>query len=235
MLKDKCAVIVTGSSKGIGKSIIEFLLQKNLKIIGISRTGSNITHHNYIDIILDITNENNVLDFFKSNILRSYKIEGIINCCGISRSRLFLLESINEIKKIIDTNLIGTISMCNGAAKIMSKNKSGVIINISSVMVNMHMAGGIAYTTSKAALNEATKIMAQELSKSNIKVYGINMAPFESNMLLEQDIKFVQTVLDRMTIHRPISIKELGPWIYSLLATDSILFTGCIFNAGMIR
>ncbi len=234
MSNEKGAVIVSGASKGIGRSIIEYLLSNDYYVIGVSRSGSTVQHHNYADYLLDITNEKEVIEFYKKEIFKKNKINGLINCSGISRSKLFLFEESSQIKRVIDTNLIGTISMCNGVAKLMGKNKCGVIINISSVLVNMHMAGGIAYTTSKAALNEATKIMAQELSMLNIKVYGINMAPFETDMLLEQEKKFVQSVIDRMTISRPINNKALGPWICSLLNIESLLFTGTIFNAGMI-
>lgn len=226
-------VIVTGASRGLGKSLALRLLADGFSVLGVSRTGSDISHKSYLDFKLDISDQVQVLKFFSDVSRNKLNIHGLINCSGISKSALAVMESPKEMRRIYETNVFGTFSMCSSVSKIMIRNKSGVIINIGSVLVNMHLSGGISYTTSKAAVAEMSKILATELYDYNIKVYCVNLSPFESDMLDDQQEKFKNAIFDRMLLKKPIGIEELYPWVLILLQTENNIFSGNIFNVGM--
>lgn len=232
-MSDKDFVIVTGASRGLGKSLIQLLLADGFSVFGVSRTGSDISHESYMDCKCDITDQAQVLKIFSELTRNKINIRGLINCSGISKSALAVMESQKEMRRIYETNVFGTFAMCSSASKIMIRNKSGVIINIGSVLVNMHLSGGVSYTTSKAAVVEMSKLLATELYDYNVKVYCINLSPFESDMLEDQQEKFKSAIFDRMLLKKPISIEKLYPWISFLLQTESNVFSGNIFNVGM--
>jgi 3-oxoacyl-[acyl-carrier protein] reductase len=228
-------IFLTGCSRGIGLALTKEFLRSNNTVYGLSRTRPKIFDEKFTFLECDLVCPNSLENVLTSASLKTVPFDVIINCAGVSHTSLMLFDNYGDIEKVFDVNFHAAVSVMRNLGKGLMRRRRGVVINISSVLVNMHLPGGLAYTASKAALNEATKIMAQEMYKSNVRVYGINMAPFQSSMLDSQDVKFVQSIFERMSIDKPIDIDHLFPWIQSLIDTDSMLFTGSVFDAGLIR
>ena len=111
-------VVVSGVSKGIGKYLVDYYLEKNDIVIGCSRSKSNITNTNYEHHCVDVSNEGSVVSMF-SSIRRTYKrIDVLINNAGINLALSpFLLTSFSSAKATVDVNLMGTFLMSREAAK----------------------------------------------------------------------------------------------------------------------
>lgn len=227
-------IIVTGSSKGLGRDLIYKLLNDGRSVIGLSRSGSLFDSESYIDIRCDITDPSQVSSFVKYIQSNRLKIDALINCTGVARSTLVAFETSENMASLYETNVFGTFNMCASVSKLMMRNKNGVIVNIGSVLTKMHLAGGVAYTSSKAAVEEITKIIAAEMYEFNIKAYCINLAPYNSEMLSSQNEAFVKEIFNRMVQKKPLDVEQIYPWVKNLIDLDSKIFSGTTFNAGML-
>ena len=141
-LKNK-NIIVTGASGGIGKSIVEKLHDKGANILA---TGTRL------EKLKELQKKFTNIKILKFDISQHDKIEEFVNNAGITKDNLTIRMSLEEWTKVIDINLTSTFLMCKHSIKKMLKNKSGKIINITSVVGHTGNAGQANYTASKAGI-----------------------------------------------------------------------------------
>lgn len=193
-------VIVTGSTRGIGKTIaLEFAKRRATVVI----TGRN---KNTAEIVAqNIRNEFNVeaygieLDFLKDDITPALKeIEEkidtpdiLVNNAGLTRDTLFIRMKEEDWNEVLQVNLTGTFKITQYFTKKMIKKKYGKIINISSIIGFIGNAGQVNYSTTKAGLIGFTKSLAKELAPRNINVNAVAPGFIETDMTeqLPVDIK----------------------------------------------
>lgn len=153
-------VLITGSRKGIGRYLTERYLSDGYNVIGCSRNATDLKHINYTHYCLDVSDESAIKKMLKNN-----KIDILINNAGIASMNHFLLTTKQKAIEIMNINFIGTFLMCREVGKLMIIQKSGKIINFSSLGVKMNIPGESVYLASKAAIETLTKILAKELPK----------------------------------------------------------------------
>ena len=169
-LKNK-NIIVTGASGGIGNSIVEKLDELGANVLA---TGTRL------EKLEELKKKFNNIKIIKFDISQHEKIEGfvneatvalggsldcIINNAGITKDNLTIRMSLEEWTKVIDVNLTSTFLMCKHSIKKMLKNKSGKIINITSVVGHTGNVGQANYTASKAGIVAMSKSLAIEYAK----------------------------------------------------------------------
>ena len=164
-------IIVTGASGGIGNSIIKKLSQAGANILA---SGTKIEkleelkdkYENVKILKFDISESNKIEEFVENatNELGG-NLDCIINNAGITQDNLAIRMSFEEWKKVIDINLTSTFMMSKSAIKKMLKNKSGKIINITSVVGHTGNLGQANYTASKAGIIAMSKSLAIEYAK----------------------------------------------------------------------
>lgn len=181
MLKDKTA-IVTGAGSGIGRAIAETLIREQCKVvfsdISIERLEEVI---NKLDnpelahrIVCDVSNKEQVDNLITETEREFGKIDILVNAAGIYDGYAGIEETSEELwKKIIDINLTGSFYTCKAVSDILIKQKSGRIINISSVGGLRGSADGLAYTASKFGLIGLTKRLSIDLGKHNVTVNAV--------------------------------------------------------------
>ena len=172
---------ITGASSGIGRSItLEFTANENLVAASarseetlermkkeIEKEGKNI------EIFpLDIKDSGSVAKTFKT-ISSDYQVECLINNAGATSFKLAQENNFDEIKEIIDTNLLGAIYAVKNVLPHMIENKRGTIINILSVAADTVFTKSSAYAASKAGLQAYSKVLREEVREHNIKVINI--------------------------------------------------------------
>ena len=172
---------ITGASSGIGRSItLEFTANENLVAASarseetlermkkeIEKEGKNI------EIFpLDITDSSSVAKTFKT-ISSDYQVECLINNAGATSFKLAQENDFDEIKEIIDTNLLGAIYAVKNVLPHMIENKRGTIINILSVAADTVFTKSSAYAASKAGLQAYSKVLREEVREHNIKVIQV--------------------------------------------------------------
>ena len=175
-------VVVTGGSSGIGKSIIENLLEQKVNVANFDISDSDFTHERLLFVKVDVTSRQEVEAGVKKVLEKFGTINGLVNNAGINIPRLLIdkkaphskYELSDEIfDKITAINQKGLYLMSQAVGRILVENGEGVIINMSSESGLEGSEGQSAYAATKAAVNSYTRSWAKELGKSNVRVVGI--------------------------------------------------------------
>ena len=240
-LENKVALI-TGSTRGIGKSIAKLFAKQNATVIICGRniesskktieelsTDLNINKDKFFPLELDISNKESIKSAVDTVINKFNKIDILINNAGIT-SNVSLLESTDEeFFNMFNINFFGVVTLTREVVKYM-KNTGGSIINTSSMVGSYGARNQSAYASSKFAINGLTKSLAKELGIYNIRVNAVAPGVVETDMMsiVSEEMK---TGLKRMIpLNRLADPDELaGAYLY--LASDlSKYTTGTIIN-----
>ena len=201
---EKKNIIVTGASGGIGNSIIKKLNEAGANILA---TGTRIEKleelkKNYESIKIlkfDISQTDKIEDFIdKATNELGESLDGLVNNAGITQDNLAIRMSLDEWQKVIDINLTSTFLMSKFAIKKMLKNKSGKIVNITSVVGHTGNLGQANYTASKAGIVAMSKSLAIEYAKKNINVNCISPGFIKTAMTEKIDEKFKETIISKI-------------------------------------
>ena len=206
-LKDK-NIIVTGASGGIGNSIVERLNQNGANILA---TGTRIEKleelkkkfDNIKILRFDISQHDKIEEFIENATKElGGSLDCIVNNAGITKDNLTIRMSLEEWSKVVNINLTSTFLMCKYSIKKMLKNKSGKIINITSVVGHTGNAGQANYTASKAGIVAMSKSLAIEYAKKNINVNCISPGFISTAMTDQIDEKFKETIIAKIPSNR---------------------------------
>jgi len=206
-LKDK-NIIVTGASGGIGNSIVERLNKNGANILA---TGTRIEKleelkkkfDNIKILKFDISQHDKIEEFIENatNELGG-SLDCIINNAGITKDNLTIRMSFEEWSKVININLTSTFLMCKYSIKKMLKNKSGKIINITSVVGHTGNVGQANYAASKAGIVAMSKSLAMEYAKKKINVNCISPGFISTAMTDQIDEKFKEAIIAKIPSNR---------------------------------
>ncbi|MDA7713898.1 3-oxoacyl-ACP reductase FabG [Candidatus Pelagibacter sp.] len=202
-LKDK-NIIVTGASGGIGNSIVEKLYEQGANVLA---TGTRLEKleelkkkFNNIRILkFDISQHKKIEEFINEATEKlGGSLDGMINNAGITKDNLTIRMSLEEWTKVIDINLTSTFLMCKYSIKKMLKNKSGKIINITSVVAHTGNVGQANYTASKAGIVAMSKSLAIEYAKKNININCISPGFISTAMTDQIDEKYKEAIIAKI-------------------------------------
>lgn len=176
-------IIVTGASRGIGRAIAKILAENNYTVIAnynksmlaAEELQTELKKKNInIDIFkADVSKRNEVQNLVTLALNKYGKIDVLINNAGISSDGLFTEISDDEWNRVINNNLYSAFCTSQEVCKNMIHNKSGLIINISSIWGLVGSSCESLYSISKAGIDAMTKSLAKELGPSNIRVNSI--------------------------------------------------------------
>jgi len=206
-LKNK-NIIVTGATGGIGESIVKKLYENGANILA---TGTRVEkleelkkNFNNIKILeFDISQHKKIEEFINNATeVLGGSLDCIINNAGITKDNLTIRMSLEEWTKVIDINLTSTFLMCKYSIKKMLKNKSGKIINISSVVGHTGNVGQANYTASKAGIVAMSKSLAIEYAKKNINVNCISPGFISTAMTDQIEEKHKEAIIAKIPSNR---------------------------------
>lgn len=176
-------IIVTGVSRGIGRYIADNLVDYGAKVYGISR--KKIIRSKFYNIVCDINNHNKVKKQIKKIFLKEKKISVLVNNAGITKSNKNLENNLESFDEVINTNTKTPIFLSIECYKYMSKNKSGSIINICSLASKLGFPNNPVYVASKGGLSQASKALAIDFAKKNIRVNNILPGYIKTDMTIK--------------------------------------------------
>ena len=197
-------IIVTGASGGIGNSIIEKLSLAGANILA---SGTKVEKLEELKdkfekiktIKFDISQSDKIEDFVnKATNDLGGNLDCIVNNAGITQDNLAIRMSLEEWQKVININLTSTFLISKFAIKKMLKNKSGKIVNITSVVGHTGNLGQANYTASKAGIIAMSKSLAMEYAKKNINVNCISPGFIKSAMTDKLDDKFKEAITSKI-------------------------------------
>ena len=183
------SVLITGVSRGIGLSIAKEFIQNDYFVFGTSRSKFDLSKalesNNCKHLIVDVNDRDSIASLMKDIPGENNTLDCLVNNAGITADQLFIRMKDSEWDDVINTNLTGIFNITKPVSKMMLKQKSGSIINISSVSGLMGNAGQVNYSSSKSALLGFTKSLAKELAPRGINVNCICPGFIESDMTNE--------------------------------------------------
>lgn len=164
--------IVTGSSSGIGEAITLMLLEKNYRVIGISRRTAPIEHPHFSPINCDLSNAKD-LERLKTELLGIKDLELLVNCAGFGRFEPHEELSIETIHTMIAINLTAPITLTNMLLRQL-KETQGKIINITSIEATRHSKFSALYTATKSGLRSFGHALFEEVRSAGVGVITLN-------------------------------------------------------------
>ena len=228
MLLENKTAIVTGSAKGIGKGIATEFAKQGATVV-INYCGSKEAALKTVEEIKAfvgkaIPYQADISDYEMSkkmmdDIIKEYgAIDILVNNAGITRDNLILRMSESEFDDVIRTNLKGTFNCIKHVTKYMLKNKSGKIINISSISGVNGIAGQANYSASKAGIIGLTKSFAKEMSSKGININAIAPGFIETDMTKVLNDKYVEEIVNTIPskrVGRPEDIAKAALFLAS--------------------
>ncbi len=235
----KKTVLVTGSSRGIGKAIALRFAREGYNIVincaknmdQLQQTKSEIETYQVscFAFLGDVGKYEVVKEMFQQIKERFGSLDILINNAGIASIGLFTDLKPADWDRIITTNLTSVYNCCSMAVPDMVHNKRGKIINISSVWGNVGASCEVAYSASKGGLNAFTKALAKELAPSNIQVNAIACGVIETEMNRLLDDEDIVKLIEEIPANRLGKAEEVAELAYQLSQKNEYL-TGQIIT-----
>ena len=230
-LKNK-NIIVTGASGGIGNSIIKILYEHEANLLA---TGTKIEKleelkskfKNLKILKFDISNNEKIEEFIENATKElGGNLDCLVNNAGITQDNLAIRMSLDEWKKVIDLNLTSTFLLSKFAIKKMLKNKSGKIVNITSVVGHTGNLGQSNYTASKAGIIAMSKSLAIEYAKKNININCISPGFIKTAMTDKIDEKFKEIIISKIPSARLGEPEDIANAVLFLASNQSNYING---------
>ena len=239
MLTDKIAV-VTGASRGIGREIAVTLAAKGATVI-VNYNGSAAKAEEVVQEIQKAGGKAeavqcNVSDFDKASELMAYvvkqygRVDILVNNAGITRDNLLMKMSEEDYDAVLNTNLKGAFNCIRHVARQMLKQKSGCIVNISSISGVMGNAGQTNYAASKAGVIGFTKSLARELASREIRVNAIAPGFIETEMTEKLSQSAVEAGKGQIPFGRFGKAEEVAKAVCFLASEDASYITGQVLH-----
>ena len=228
----KRVIIITGTRKGIGHFLAEKYLSEGDIVYGCSRRECEINHENYHHIRLDVSDEPAVIAFVRNVYREQKRIDILINNAGIASMNHILLTPKATAEKVFNTNFMGTFLMSRECAKFMIRQKNGRIVNYSTVAVALNLQGELVYSSSKAAIEQLTRVLATEIGESGVTVNAVGPTPIDTDLIKNVPGNKIEELKNRQCIKRLGNFEYIKNVIDFFIRPESEFITGQIIYLG---
>ena len=236
MLKEKTAV-VTGANRGIGRCILETFLGQGCRVVACVRQkdaeteamlsalpqaeGARVTV-----VELDLADESSIKSAVRQIVGSLQRLDILVNNAGVASGGLFQMSSVAEMRRVFEVNVFGTMQFSQGLARVMTRQKSGSIINIASTAVDFADPGTLGYGSSKAALVRMTQSMATELGAFNVRVNAIAPGLTRTDMFEQMAPAAREVLIQRSALKRAAEPQDIANAALYLASDLSSFVTG---------
>ena len=225
-------IIVTGATGGIGRSIIEKLYETGANILATGTKAEKLNElksnfQNLSTLKFDISQTDKVEEFIENatNDLGG-SLDCLINNAGITQDNLAIRMNLEEWQNVIDINLTSTFLTTKFAIKKMLKNKSGKIVNITSVVGHTGNVGQANYTASKAGIIAMSKSLAIEYAKKSININCISPGFIKTDMTEKLDQKYKDIIISKIPSARLGETYDVANAVLFLCSNESDYING---------
>jgi 3-oxoacyl-[acyl-carrier protein] reductase len=238
-------VVITGSSRGIGKGIALAFAKEGAAVVVSGRNKENLkivvdsikeAKGRVLAVEADVADSAHAKNLIEKTLEEFGQIDVLVNNAGITRDNLLLRLSDEDWDSVLDTNLKGAFNCIKASTKAMMKKRSGVIINITSVVGQTGNAGQVNYSASKAGLIGLTKSVAKELASRNIRVNAVAPGFIETDMTSELPEKAREDLISSIPLAHLGNVENVADLVLFLSSPKAAYITGQVVNVdgGMV-
>lgn len=232
--------IVTGGTRGIGKEIVYDLANANYNIglnflkneVEAKQIKDDIEKKFKVKVLLlkgDVSKEEDVKKVINDFINEFKNIDLLVNNAGITKDNLIIRMKLEDFYNVLNVNLIGTFLMIREVLPYMIKEKSGSIVNISSIVGMFGNKGQSNYSASKGGVISLTKTIAKEVASRNIRVNAIAPGYIETDMTKELPIELKEKLIKEIPLGRFGKPEDISKLVTFLASDESSYITGQVF------
>jgi len=225
--------VVTGGSRGLGRVVVERLLEQGWTVATLTRTSNSFIEESaerfqeaFFWQKADL-NEPHTLRTAVHAVARRYRrIDLLVNNAGVLSQELFLTASPKDIETQVTVNLVAPIILAQACARVMTHGGGGSIINVSSINAIRGHRGVAVYSATKAGLDGLSRALARELGPMNIRVNSVVPGFFDSDMTSQVTQLNRERILRRTPLGRLATAEEVAEVVLFLASPASSLITG---------
>ncbi len=238
-LKGKTA-IVTGGTRGIGRAIVLELARQGVDVaftyVKSAEQANALEEEIRKNGTRAMSVQSNSSDFNQSkqmidSVIKNFsRVDVLVNNAGITRDKALMMMSEGDWREVIDTNLTGVFNCTRAVIIPMMKQKSGSIINMTSVSGVVGMARQVNYSSSKAGIIGFTKALAKEVARYGITVNAVAPGFIETEMVEALDKKYLEEMLKSIPMGRMGKVEEVAEVVSFLISDAARYITGHVLN-----
>lgn len=234
-------VVITGCLKGIGRKTMELFAKNGANIWACAQAQhedfeshiEKLTNENHVTITpvyFDLSDQGQIKSGMKSIMSAKQKIDVLVNIAGLTYNALFHMTTMEKMKYVFEIDFFSQIQITQYITKIMTKQKFGNVINVSSIAGMDGNPGQIAYSSCKAALIGATKTLAAELAPYNIRINAIAPGVIETDMTSDLPQEAFGRLMSKSCIKRKGRTEEVANVLLFLASDMSSYVTGQVIR-----
>lgn len=201
-LSERPVLLVTGSRKGIGRYLAEHYLKQGYFVEGCSRGDGDLGDPNYHHHQVDVADERAVRLMVADITKRHGRIDVVLNNAAIASMNHVLLTPAKSANRMLEVNVTGTMLVCRDAAKVMMRRRYGRIVNFTTIVAPIALAGEAIYAASKSAVVTFTRILAFELGQWGITCNSFGATPIMTDMIRGVPQDKIDAVVNGLAVKR---------------------------------
>jgi 3-oxoacyl-[acyl-carrier protein] reductase len=232
--------LVTGGSRGIGQAIALELARAGAAVAfsyrthqaGADETRKSIEEAGSEPLVLqcDVADLGAVDGMIKAVLDRFGRLDIVVNNAGVTRDQLLVRMSPEDFDAVIAANLRGTWNVCRASVRPMLRQRSGRIVNLSSVVVTMGNPGQTNYAASKGGIEALTRSLAREIGSRGITVNAIAPGFIETDMTRDLSEPVIQAMRERIPLARLGSVQDVARAVRFLVSEEAAYITGQVIH-----
>ncbi len=195
-------MLITGTRKGIGRYLAETYARRGYLVEGCSRGEAGWEAENYSHHQVDVSDEHQVKSMIATVARRHGRIDVVLNNAAVASMNHVLLTPAKASNRMLQVNVTGTMLVCRDAARVMMRRRFGRIVNFTTIVAPIALAGEAIYAASKSAVVTFTRILAYELGQWGITCNSFGATPIMTDMIRGVPQDKIDAVVNNLAIKR---------------------------------
>ena len=233
-MTDRQVMLITGTRKGIGRHLAEYYAGKGYIVEGCSRGNPEWEAENYTHHSVDVADEAAVKAMITNIARRHGRLDVVLNNAAIASMNHVLLTPAATANRMLEVNVTGTMMVCRDAAKVMMRRRYGRIINFTTIVAPIALAGEAIYAASKSAVVTLTRILAFELGQWGITCNSFGATPIMTDMIRGVPQAKIDEVVSNLAIKRLGTYEDCANVCDFFIRPESDNITGQVVYLGGI-